>query len=80
MLKKLTIVLFSVFLFSLNASAGSDGKLVLSKKEQPKKIYLNKNKYQKLLTTSFQRRFRQELVNGIIDQECLLISKNLLKN
>ena len=45
----------------------------------PKKIYLNKNKYQKLLTTSFQRRFRQELVNGIIDQECLLISKNLLK-
>ena len=46
----------------------------------PKKIYLNKNKYQKLLTTSFQRRFRQELVNGIIDQECLLISKNLLKS
>ena len=46
----------------------------------PKKIYLNKNKYKKLLTTSFQRRFRQDLVNGIIDQECLLISKNLLKN
>ena len=46
----------------------------------PKKIYLNKNKYQELLTTSFQRRFRQELVNGIIDQECLLISKNLLKS
>ena len=46
----------------------------------PKKIYLNKNKYQKLLTTSFQRRFRQEIVNGIIDQECLLISKNLLKS
>ena len=46
----------------------------------PKKIYLNKNKYQKLLTTSFQRRFRQELVNGIIDQESLLISKNLLKS
>ena len=46
----------------------------------PKKIYLNKNKYQKLLTTSFQRRFRQDSVNGIIDQECLLISKNLLKS
>ena len=24
--------------------------------------------------------FRQELINGIIDQECLFISKNLLKN
>ena len=28
---------------------------------------------------AFQRRFRQELVNGKIDQECLLISQNLLK-
>ena len=31
------------------------------------------------ITTAFQRRFRQELVNGIIDSECLLISKNLTK-
>ena len=45
----------------------------------PKKIYLNKNNYQKLLTTSFQRRFREERGNGIIDQECLFISKNLIK-
>ena len=30
------------------------------------------------LTTAFQRRFRQDLVNGILDLECLLISKNLL--
>ena len=44
-----------------------------------KKFLLNKNKYPKILTTAFQRRFRQELVNGIIDQECLIISKNLLK-
>ena len=28
---------------------------------------------------AFQRRFRQELINGKIDQECLLISKNLAK-
>ena len=30
------------------------------------------------LVKPFQRRFRQELVNGVIDKECLLISKNLL--
>ena len=32
----------------------------------------------KFLTLAFQRRFRQSLVNGKIDKECLLISKNLL--
>ena len=36
-------------------------------------------KYLKILTTAFQRRFRQELVNGIIDKECLIISKTLTK-
>ena len=45
----------------------------------PKNKFFNKNKYFKLLTTAFQRRFRQKLVNGIIDQECLVISKNLIK-
>ena len=44
-----------------------------------KKIYLNKNKYLKMLTKAFQRRFRQKLVNGIIDQECLIISNKLIK-
>jgi N-acetylmuramoyl-L-alanine amidase len=38
-----------------------------------------KNKFLKLITAAFQRRFRQELINGKIDQECLLISKNLAK-
>ena len=38
-------------------------------------IKLSKNT--KYLTLAFQRRFRQSLVNGKIDQECLLISKNL---
>ena len=30
------------------------------------------------LIKAFQRRFRQSLINGIADQECLIISKNLL--
>ena len=30
-----------------------------------------------LLTKAFQRRFRQNLINGKIDKECLLISKSL---
>ena len=40
---------------------------------------LSKNRYLRDLTKAFQRRFRQEIINGIIDQECLLISKNLIK-
>ena len=39
----------------------------------------SKDRYLKDVTKAFQRRFRQELVNDKIDQECLLISKNLLK-
>ena len=31
------------------------------------------------LVNSFQRKFRQNLINGKIDQECLLISKSLIK-
>ena len=46
----------------------------------PQNSNFNKIKYKKILTVAFQRRFRQELINGIIDQECLFISKNLLKN
>ena len=46
----------------------------------PKNNKIKKNKYQKIITEAFQRRFRQELVNGVIDNECLKISKNLLKN
>ncbi len=44
-----------------------------------KNYNISKIKYEKLITKAFQRRFRQELVNGIIDLECLLISKNLAK-
>ena len=42
---------------------------------------ITKNKNEKInLTKAFQRRFRQNLINGKIDQECLLISKNLMKS
>ena len=40
---------------------------------------ISKYKYLIELTKTFQRRFRQELVNRKIDQECLLISKSLIK-
>ena len=39
----------------------------------------NNSKNFSKLVKAFQRRFRQELVNGIIDKECLNISKNLIK-
>ena len=41
---------------------------------------LKPNKNKKILVSAFQRRFRQGLINGIIDKECFLISKNLVKS
>ena len=41
---------------------------------------IDKTKFLEIIVTVFQRRYRQELINGIIDQECLIISKNLLTN
>ena len=38
MFNRFIIILLSVFVFSLNAYAGTDGKLDLSKKEQPRKL------------------------------------------
>jgi len=49
------------------------GYLIKSPKE------IKKDKYLDLVSKAFQRRFRQELINGEIDQECLLISQNLAK-
>ena len=41
---------------------------------------LNKKRsYLNFLTIAFQRRFRQQLINGIVDKECLLLSKNIVK-
>jgi len=45
----------------------------------PRNLKIPKTRYAKILTKAFQRRFRQELINGIIDKECLLISQNLIK-
>ena len=46
--------------------------------------YLNKKfkkkiniKFKNYIIKAFQRRFRQELINGKIDKECLIISQNL---
>jgi N-acetylmuramoyl-L-alanine amidase len=47
-------------------------------KKAPKNI--TKNNYQNLIIRAFQRRYRQELIDGKIDGECLVISKNLIKN
>jgi len=65
------------------------------KKNRMKKIHINEEKIfyknlfkigyskkvlnKKTLVSTFQRRYRQDLINGKIDQECLLISKNLAK-
>ena len=49
------------------------GYLIKSPKNTKKDNFLN------FVVKAFQRRFRQELVNGKIDQECLLISQNLAK-
>ena len=40
---------------------------------------LKKNKLSIMLVKAFQRRFRQNLINGKIDKECFLISENLVK-
>ena len=41
--------------------------------------YSKKVLNKKTLVSAFQRRYRQDLINGKIDQECLLISKNLAR-
>ena len=40
---------------------------------------INHKNSEKILVKAFQRKFRQNLINGKIDRECLLISKNLIK-
>ena len=41
---------------------------------------VKKGQYFVFLVKAFQRRFRQKLVDGKIDQECLLISQNLIQD
>ena len=47
--------------------------------QKSKKLEPCSEKNLNLITKAFQRRFRQELINGIIDKECLIISNNLIK-
>ena len=51
----------------------------LAKIGYPKIKFINKTKYTKFITKAFQRRFRQELINGVVDLECLVISDNIAK-
>ena len=46
-------------------------------KETPRGI--SKDRYLVYIVRAFQRRYRQDLINGKIDQECLIISQNLIK-
>jgi N-acetylmuramoyl-L-alanine amidase len=54
---------------------------------EEKNFYKNLNKIgytkkildKKIFISAFQRKYRQDLVNGKIDKECMLISKNLAK-
>ena len=66
-------------------------KLKFLKKKDSQKFINNLNKIgypigrskKKLIfeiTKAFQRHYRKNLINGLIDQECLIISNNLLKN
>ena len=51
-------------------------------KKKLKKIgyhFLSKKSDFSKTTKAFQRRFRKELINGQLDQECLIISQNLAK-
>ena len=64
-------------------------KLKVSKKEVKKfKKFLirigyflpkDKTKSFRMITKAFQRHFRKELINGILDKECLIIADNLAK-
>ena len=40
---------------------------------------LRKKKFYSLIVKAFQRRFRQQIINGKVDKECTLISENLAK-
>ncbi|MDB2647784.1 N-acetylmuramoyl-L-alanine amidase [Candidatus Pelagibacter bacterium] len=47
--------------------------------KKSKKLEAYSEKNLNIITKAFQRRFRQDLISGIIDKECLEISHNLAK-
>ena len=44
-----------------------------------KYLNVNKTRYKRIITKAFQRRFRPELIDSKIDQECFVISQNLIE-
>tara|TARA_B100000029_G_C17473527_1_gene922843 strand:+ start:487 stop:1209 length:723 start_codon:yes stop_codon:yes gene_type:complete len=43
-------------------------------------VKFKKNSLLIKIIKAFQRHYRKELINGLLDKECLIIAKNLLKN
>tara|TARA_B100001121_G_scaffold233922_1_gene207439 strand:- start:74 stop:808 length:735 start_codon:yes stop_codon:yes gene_type:complete len=67
-------------LISLNLVEESNFMVNLTKIGYFKISQKNNNSKKKIITKAFQRHFRQKLINGIPDKECLIISNNLLKS
>ena len=65
-------------LVSLNLAEESNFMTNLNKIGYFKIPKKNNNSKKRIIIKAFQRHFRQKLINGISDQECLIISKNLL--
>ena len=70
-----------VLLNNRNKTVEKKNKLVFFKNLKKIGFQINFNlkkiKYEKKLIKAFQRRFRPEKISGILDEECLLIAKNL---
>ena len=67
-MKKLSVIEKSIFISYLR-KIGYQSR---------RKLCKNNKIFEKLLIKAFQRRFRPEQINGKIDQECLIIIKNLI--
>ena len=72
-------------LISLRGKKLTDKEKLLFFKKLNQFVYMNSsnhlknlNTFKKKLCKVFQMRFRQELINGKVDQECLIILKKLL--
>ena len=66
-------------LISLNLVEESNFMMNLTKIGYLKISQKNNNSKKRIIIKAFQRHFRQKLINGISDKECLIISNNLLK-
>ena len=64
-------------LIKLSLNEKNEFLSILQKIGYNKVNHITTSQSNRYLTKSFQRRFRQDLVNGIIDKECLLIIRNL---